>query len=237
MDTTFIYTLNDPITYEVRYVGKSNMPKRRYYAHMRADKTASSHKINWVQSLVKEGLKPDLFIVKEVPISEWKEWERYFIKYFKKIGNNVINHTKGGDGLTMGNQTSFKPGHKTWCAGTANTEKCIICGREFKCKPSKVGIYKCCSKKCRRKQRQQNPNKGCFKKGQKSWSKGKKGLFKNFGRSVSIEQIDIGTGKVINKFYSAAEAERLTGISQNNITNNTNGRSKSAGGFKWRKVI
>ena len=33
MNTTKIYTLSEPDTKEVRYVGKSNNPQKRYYKH------------------------------------------------------------------------------------------------------------------------------------------------------------------------------------------------------------
>jgi len=50
-----------------------------------------------------------------------------------------------------------------------------------------------------------------------------------------VLQIDIKTKKILNRFPSAAEAERQIGVNQDSITNNTNGRSKSAGGFEWKK--
>lgn len=52
-----------------------------------------------------------------------------------------------------------------------------------------------------------------------------------------MEQLDKFTMNFIKIFHSAAEAERITGINQNSITNNTNGESKTAGGYIWRKRI
>lgn len=38
METTFIYSLKDPRTNEIKYVGKSNNPKNRLNRHIRESK-------------------------------------------------------------------------------------------------------------------------------------------------------------------------------------------------------
>jgi group I intron endonuclease len=233
---TYIYVLKCPRTNEVRYVGKSNDPKRRYYGHMRTDKTACSYKKNWVQSLLKQGLKPVLEIIKEVPMGEWKDWEKYYIRYYKEKGCKLTNLGQGGEGLHFGNQTSFKKGQKAHNKGKGGVIlKCAICGKKFKVSPSAKNKYKCCSTKCTLSYRSLYPNKGVFKKGVVPWNKNKKGINLNNKSSKPVEQVDKLTGKVIVVFPSAAEAERKTGICQRNITNNTSGSSKSAGGYIWRK--
>lgn len=108
METTFIYILKDPITYEVRYVGKSNNPKRRLTYHLNKNKDIGTHKRNWLNSL---NSKPILEIIKEVDITEWQKYEKYYIKYYLSIGCNLVNWCEGGEGLTYGNQTSFKKGN------------------------------------------------------------------------------------------------------------------------------
>jgi hypothetical protein len=50
----------------------------------------------------------------------------------------------------------------------------------------------------------------------------------------SVAQLSIGDGEVIKVYSSVSDAERQTGISRGNISNCCNGRSKSAGGYKWR---
>lgn len=108
MKTTYIYILKDPITYEVRYVGKSNNPKRRLTYHLSKTKDLGTHKRNWINSL---NSKPILEIIKEVPKNEWQSYEKYYIEYYTSIGCNLVNWGDGGEGLTYGNQTSFKKGH------------------------------------------------------------------------------------------------------------------------------
>ena len=56
----------------------------------------------------------------------------------------------------------------------------------------------------------------------------------SYGR-VPIEQLDFETGEVINSFPSIKEAARALGIPPNCVSDVLNGRSKSSGGFFWRR--
>lgn len=256
MRTTFIYALKYPTTGIVRYIGKSNDPKRRYYAHMRTDKTASSNKINWIQKLIKEGLKPELEILEEVSEDNWKEKERFYISKYREL-YDLTNCKDGGEGLFRGNKTSFKKGRVPTNKGSRKKKECVICKNLFEVSPSRETKYKCCSMECSSIYRSENPNKGCFSKGSVPWSKGggystsKKGskvseeiknkiscTLKgrlNGGSSKKVKQIDKITGSIINEFPSAAEDSRQTGIGLINILCNTNGMRMSAGGFRWEK--
>ncbi len=49
-----------------------------------------------------------------------------------------------------------------------------------------------------------------------------------------VIQLDLNDG-VLSEFESMVQAERETGVLAGNISNCCNGRSKSAGGYKWRK--
>ena len=53
-------------------------------------------------------------------------------------------------------------------------------------------------------------------------------------RSKKVVQLDLNDN-ILNVFKSMTQAEQETGISVGNISHCCNGRSKSAGGFKWRK--
>jgi hypothetical protein len=220
--TTFIYALKCPKTGDIRYIGKSNNPKQRFYGHLRTDKTASSHKVNWVQSLLNSGLKPVLEILEEISIKEWKEKERYYIaKYRKKY--RLTNCKDGGEGLdNKGNQTSFKKGTKSWNTGTRKEKKCAICGKIFEVSPTGDKRYKCCSMKCSLVYRSEHPNNGCFKKG-------------NIPINITkVLQIDKITGEVLNKYNSIKEAQDCLGITH--ISCAINGNRKTVGGFKWKRV-
>ena len=200
---TYIYLLRCPKTNEVKYVGKANDPKSRYYSHMRNGRTEISHKRNWINSLKKEGLFPILDIIKKVSIENWKYWERYYIAYYKSKGHNLTNYKKGGNGLFMGNRTSFKKGQTPWnkgIIGYSTTKKGKLLSENIKMKISKT----------------------------------LKGRL-NTGASKPIIQIDKINGIIIGEYPSAAEASRQTNILKSTILNNTSGRSKSAGGYIWKR--
>jgi hypothetical protein len=74
---TFIYALCDPRTLEVRYVGKADNPYKRYCRHL-IDKE-NTHKVTWIQSLLKEGLLPIRQILEECDMSVWADRERNWI--------------------------------------------------------------------------------------------------------------------------------------------------------------
>lgn len=258
MKKTYIYILRCPETGNVRYVGKSNNPKKRYHEHLRyEDRTASTHKKNWIKKLLDSGLAPKLEIIDKVDNNEWKFWEKYYIKYYKNKGCNLVNCTEGGDGMCgRGNVTSFKKGNVPWNKGTRRKKRCIICGNFFEVSPSGNKKYKCCSMKCSSKYRSVNLNSGVFSKGNTPWNKGKygyitsrkgcsisdevkqkisnalKGRF-NLGPSKPVVQVDKITGQEIKIYLSIAQASRDTGICKSSISNNITGRSKSAGGYVW----
>lgn len=94
MKTTFIYILIDPRSNQIRYVGKSNNPRKRLSAHL-YDR-GRTYKANWVQLLVKENFKPILEIIDEVPISEWEFWEQHYISLYRSWGFDLKNMTIGG---------------------------------------------------------------------------------------------------------------------------------------------
>lgn len=234
MKTTFIYVLKCPLSGEVRYVGKTNNPTRRYYGHLNNSRDKNTYKRNWINSLKRSCLKPIFEIVDEVDVKEWKMKEKCYIKYYRNKGCRLVNYTDGGDGLGFGNQTSFKKGIKPWNCGSRLRKICAVCNKEFEVSPSRYDYYKCCSMKCSKVYRSTSKNVGKFKKGIVPWNKDKS-LCKNTVNSKPVLQIDIKTKKILNRFPSAAEAERQIGVNQDSITNNTNGRSKSAGGFEWKK--
>ena len=109
----YIYCLVDPETLEPRYVGKTNNLAVRYKNHLNKARDKNTHKRNWLMKLKDLGLKPDLEILEETSVDEWKEREKYWIRMYRKAGFKLTNCTDGGDGLTVGNQTTFKKGHNS----------------------------------------------------------------------------------------------------------------------------
>jgi len=97
-ETTFIYGLIDPLTQELRYVGKANDLKRRLICHIRDAKIGNGHKDNWIKSLLAIGLRPEIFDIESVPYFDWQDSERFWISYFRFVGCRLINSTDGGEG-------------------------------------------------------------------------------------------------------------------------------------------
>lgn len=98
MKTTFIYTLSDPRTGEVRYLGKSDNPFARFKKHLIRAKISDTHKNCWILGLRGLGLIPHMELLDEVPDSEWQFWEQEYIRVFQAIGIRLVNGTDGGDG-------------------------------------------------------------------------------------------------------------------------------------------
>jgi group I intron endonuclease len=98
----YIYTLKHPITNEVRYVGKTNNPTRRYYDHLY--RKVKTYKGNWVRSVLNEGLKPLFEVIEECNETNWEERERYWITQF----DNLTNSTSGGEKTQIINDETRK---------------------------------------------------------------------------------------------------------------------------------
>lgn len=96
-----IYALQDPISLEIRYIGKSANGLIRANAHVyHTDlKTSKSYKSNWIRQLKNQGLKPIVKLVQELnSLDEINQAEQYWIKYFKDQGCPLTNATNGGMG-------------------------------------------------------------------------------------------------------------------------------------------
>lgn len=97
--TTFIYGLCDPITQQLRYIGKANNPEVRCREHLSARfLRPKTHKNHWIKSLLGQAVKPEPFVIEEVPSDGWQEAERFWIAYFRSIGADLTNLAPGGEG-------------------------------------------------------------------------------------------------------------------------------------------
>lgn len=93
-----IYTLSDPITLKIKYVGiTSKTLEKRLKGHLKT-KNNFTHKANWIKKLQKENLLPIIEEIDVVKFEEWQFWEQYWISQFKSWGYSLTNHTEGGEG-------------------------------------------------------------------------------------------------------------------------------------------
>ena len=72
MKNVYIYALVDPRDNHVRYIGKANKPEDRYKNHFNSSRDKNTHKRNWINSVRKDGFRPELLIIDEVSIDNWQ---------------------------------------------------------------------------------------------------------------------------------------------------------------------
>lgn len=111
-DNIYIYTLTDPRTGSVRYVGKTNNTKNRLKLHLQNKKQNHSYINNWIKQLKRNKLKPIMEVVDTVPKNDWEFWETYWISQFKTWGFNLCNHTEGGGSTNIGKTRPTPPWNK-----------------------------------------------------------------------------------------------------------------------------
>lgn len=90
----YIYGLVDPRTHQIRYVGQSNSPERRYQEHL--DDDDNTPKCDWIRELKRKGLKPQLIYF--LPCDSWQadSTERAYIQQFSKTPWGLTNSTFNG---------------------------------------------------------------------------------------------------------------------------------------------
>lgn len=235
METTNIYVLIDPETQQVRYVGKANDVSQRYKAHLNRARKHQTHKLNWINSLKKKGLKPILEVIDIVPVEEWIFWEIYWIAQMRVWGFDLVNYTKGGDGCTFANQTSFKKGDKPWNTGTASTGICLICSNKFNLTPAMIRQgRKTCSHACSSILKSQQKNIGHFPEKHIPWNKGNSGYRLTGNKKArSVLQFKL-TGEFVKEFTCMDDAAKEMNCIKENIRRVCVGKSKTAKNFKWK---
>ena len=95
---SYLYTLNCPFTNEIKYVGVSIQPKKRFNTHLsKARQSTSTRKRAWIKRLLNQNLKPVLNIISEHNRDEIHEVEKSFILECKNEGIELYNLTSGGE--------------------------------------------------------------------------------------------------------------------------------------------
>ena len=105
-----IYTLKDPITNEVRYVGKTYRDENvRLREHIYDSKRKKGYKENWIKKIISEGNKPIIEVIDIVPEEEWQQWEIFYISKFNlKQDKGLVNIELGGNGSGRVHETTKK---------------------------------------------------------------------------------------------------------------------------------
>jgi hypothetical protein len=93
-----IYTLGDPRTSQVRYVGVTFRKKARYREHLsRAVTGSKTHRDCWIRSLIASGVRPLYEVIESGAGDGWQEAERRWIAHYRPLAD-LTNSTEGGDG-------------------------------------------------------------------------------------------------------------------------------------------
>jgi len=94
-----IYTLSDPRTGEIRYVGKTTDLKKRLSEHLCKGMKLNTHLGAWIRLLDAVGVVPEIQAIEHVPTNEpWQEVERFWISSLRFLGFRLVNLHHGGFG-------------------------------------------------------------------------------------------------------------------------------------------
>lgn len=208
MKTIKIYYLADPITDEIKYVGKTEK-ELDFRLHQHLVKKDNTYVRCWIKSLKEKKRVPTIELIEEVSENEWKFWEKYWICQFKCWGFKLTNLTLGGDGCNIrhhSEDTKKKLSETRKKQGSPWMKNRIVTEETKK----KLSI---------------------FNTGRKIPEEKKI----NFGKhnNVKIKQYDLN-GVYITTFKSIADAGRFIKKHPNNVQMCASGKCRSAGGYIWR---
>lgn len=83
-DIAYIYALIDPRDESIRYIGKTINPKSRMSCHIsECKKSDRNYRLNWVRNLLSNGLHPKMKILKICSLSDFIQWESFYIEMYQ----------------------------------------------------------------------------------------------------------------------------------------------------------
>lgn len=221
---TTIYALTDPTSQEVKYIGVSRRLNKRFKEHLKD--LSNTHKVHWIQSLLKKGFEPQLYILEEVLDIDWGFWEEYYISLYKSWGFDLTNGTPGGDGITRHSLEAKKKmslaklGVEPWNKGKHYSEERLK--QMSKLTKSKMDDqYKDKIRQTVLKTLADKKNKGV-----------------KFKQQKSVKQIDIKSGEVIKIWDSCRDAvENLCRNKKSDgVAACARGIQTTAFGYKWEFI-
>lgn len=223
----YFYTLIDPITNKIRYVGQTVNPPNRFRNHIyEAKKYNKNHKERWIIQLLRKNLMPIMRVVWEeiMAAKEANDFETYMINFYKEDGCDLTNSEDRARNTPVvetnpvyqfdleGNLIARFPNANQAMLLTGVNDAAIgeVCKNPFK--PG-------------------NNSRGGF-----MWAYTEipsKSYEKPKGTPKKTLQLDTN-GNILASFDSAREASKATGICYKRISAAITGRQKTAGGYKWK---
>lgn len=94
-----IYTLSDPSSGAIRYLGVTRMGvKKRFSAHLSDARTGKAYRNKWIRSILSRGDRPVYSTIESGFGDGWKSRECYWIAHMRNLGVRLTNLTDGGEG-------------------------------------------------------------------------------------------------------------------------------------------
>lgn len=100
-----IYTLSNPETDELRYVGKTAMGLEERLRHhiWPSSLKEQTYRAAWIRGLLAKGLRPKIELLEEHQDQvAMDEAEVFWIEQFRALGFRLVNTSDGGDGWSKG---------------------------------------------------------------------------------------------------------------------------------------
>ena len=95
-----IYTLTDPNTNLVMYVGKTILRIcNRMSSHIHCAKHFTTPRDIWIKELLDNNQRPVATIIEYTDIINWEIREQFWIAFYRNLNSNLCNITKGGGGV------------------------------------------------------------------------------------------------------------------------------------------
>lgn len=107
-----IYGLFDPVTDELRYIGKANDSAQRLRGHLRDSKRKDLPISRWIRKLSVSGSMPVVRVLSRVDASIWQETERKAIAEARSSGIRLLNVADGGEQPYCDRETRARNGRK-----------------------------------------------------------------------------------------------------------------------------
>lgn len=230
MGKTFIYGLKDPVSDEIRYVGKSNNPKSRLSRHIYdAKETKSVHRLCWIKGLLDRGEKPILIILEECDVSVWGDRENYWISNF----SNLTNMIDGGKFCPMLNSSIVEKMKAT----KKSNPQIFTEETRIKLSISTKSLWERGIIKPRGEQtiEERNNRKIIMKdiwQNRSILERKRVGKLISQGRNKPVIKLDM-IGNYLDEYISAKEAELKNGICKDKVSACCRNERKTAGGYKW----
>lgn len=97
----YVYGLIDPRKpNHIKYIGKTKNVKRRFTLHLYTRNKENTYKAKWIKSLIEQSVKPEIVVIEVTDSETINERERFWIAYYRSLGQAEANHRDGGGGFT-----------------------------------------------------------------------------------------------------------------------------------------